>query len=478
MEKVKSFFNKKNVINIIILILFIVLATIISLKHEYWADEANSWLIARDSTITSLLTKYSAVDGHPILFFIILKFFQLLGLNYNNLHFISILFSSLGVAIFLFKSNFKWYIKCLIPFTFFIFYQYTVISRSYCLLLLLFSLLAFIWEKRDKHYILFTILLILLTNLEIYTMLIAGSIYFLELISFFKNYKTNKQQKQKITCLIILFLSFLFTTIYMFPKNHIATALIPKDLSIADAFFYSSKYPYFVFIISIITIFGVIIYTYLIQKQTKELLEAAIIFTPTYIFFTFLYANYWHSGIIFITFLFLSWIHNLNKNKVFTIFLFLTCLVQIYWSISSSYKDYKYTYCPSREVANYIKEFNYEDLNIYAKHYTNVAVNAYFKHNIFELYYNDLAFYYISYDNPAIKFSYDLEDIIKINPDIFIAAYSSNEEDIQKGQEKYKPLEENYTIKSFHGKAFFKDEIIKIFEYDVYVKRELIKNKT
>ena len=239
-------------------------------------------------------------------------------------------------------------------------------------------------------------------------MLIAGSIYFLELVSFFKDYKTNKKRKKTIICLIILFLSFLFTTIYMFPRNHIATTLTPKDLSIADAFFYSSSYPHFLFIISIIAIFGIIIYTYLKQNQKKELLEAAIIFAPSYLFFTFLYANYWHSGIIFIIVLFLSWIHQLNKNKVFTVFLFLTCLVQIYWSISSSYKDYKYTYCPSREVANYIKEFNYEDLNIYAKHYTNVAVNAYFKHNIFELYYNDLAFYYISYDNTSIKFNYDL----------------------------------------------------------------------
>ena len=60
--------KKENILYIIVLILFIGLTTMISLKHEYWADEANAWLIAKDSTLIELFTKYLHTDGHPALF--------------------------------------------------------------------------------------------------------------------------------------------------------------------------------------------------------------------------------------------------------------------------------------------------------------------------------------------------------------------------------------------------------------------------
>ena len=68
----------------VVLILFLTLSIIISLKHEYWADEANAWLIAGDSSILDLFTKFLHTDGHPALFHLIIKTFQLFGLSYNN----------------------------------------------------------------------------------------------------------------------------------------------------------------------------------------------------------------------------------------------------------------------------------------------------------------------------------------------------------------------------------------------------------
>jgi hypothetical protein len=150
----------ENSLYIFILIAFIVLVSIVSLKHEYWADEANAWLIASDSSIVQLFTKYLHVDGHPALFHLIIKLFQFLGLDYANFRIISILFSSLGIGYFLFKSNYKWYLKALLPFTYFLFYQYSVITRGYCLILLLLSLIADIWHKKKEKCILFTFLTI------------------------------------------------------------------------------------------------------------------------------------------------------------------------------------------------------------------------------------------------------------------------------------------------------------------------------
>ena len=376
--------KKEKVLYTIILITFIVLSTIVSLKHEYWADEANTWLIVREVSIIDLFKEHMSLNGHPFVFIFIIKIFQLLGFKYNYYRIISLLFSSLGVAFFLFKSTYKWYVKILIPFTFFIFYQYTVITRGYCLLLLLFSLLASIWEDKDNHYILFTFLLFILTNLEAYTFLIAGSIYLLELIKYFKDIKINKQNKKKTICLIILFLSFVFTTIYMFPRPKNVTQYGAIHLVLSDAFIYSETMPYILSGVFTLLIIGFIIYLYLKQKKKKELIELGILLTPMYLFFSFFYGNYWHAGIIFVLFLFSSWIHEINKNKAFNIFIVLVCFVQIFWSIKSSINDYKYIYSPSKQVADYIKKYNYQELKIYADKYITVAINPYFEKNIFD----------------------------------------------------------------------------------------------
>ena len=99
--------KQEYIIYSVVLILFLTLSIIISLKHEYWADEANAWLIAGDSSILDLFTKFLHTDGHPALFHLIIKTFQFFGLSYNNFRIIALIFSTLGVAFFLFKSNYK-----------------------------------------------------------------------------------------------------------------------------------------------------------------------------------------------------------------------------------------------------------------------------------------------------------------------------------------------------------------------------------
>ena len=467
-NKVLDSTKKERLLYTIILVIFVVLSTLVSLKHEYWADEANTWLLARDGNIIQLFTKYMSNNGHPFTFIFIIKIFQLFGLNYSNFHIISILFSSIGIGLLLFKSNYKWYLKILLPFTYFIFYQYTVITRGYCLLLLLFSVLALIWEKRKEHYWLYTLLLIILINLEAYTFLIAGSLYLLELIDFFKN---KNKDKKTIICLIILFLSFLITTIYMFPKSNNTTGISIKDLSIADAFLYSHSLPYFLSIIITIGVVGIIIYTYLKNNKKKELLETAIIFIPVYLFFNFYYCNYWHSGILFILFLFLFWIHKIDNTKLIKVLLLITCFVQIYWSYKSSINDYKYTYSPTKEVADFIKEYDYDNTTIYCNNYLCSAINPYFQKNIFALWPDNVGFYYESNNNPNYLFDYEADNILETKPDILIIANSSNEDKIEESHDKYSKLLDQYELHTFRGQAYFKDTVIKEFAYDVYVKK-------
>ena len=464
----KKLLKKENIFYLLILILFVALTTIISLKHEYWADEAQAWLISRDLNIVNMITKHLHTEGHPFLFYIIIKLFQSIGLNYTNYHLISILFSSLGVAILLFKSNLKWYLKVLLPFTYFIFFQYTVITRGYCLILLLLSLIATIWEKKNEKCFIYTLLLFLLLSLESYTFLIAGSLFLLWIIDYIKEYKKSKKHNPKLlVCFAILFLSFLLTTIYIFPRSSDLATSSLVSLSIADSFIYSETLNKVFSLIFNIVIISVIIYLYLKKIDKQKLLELIIIYLPAYLFFRFYYSNYWHAGIFFILLIFIAWIHSLSKEKVFNIFILITCLVQIFWSVKSSIFEYKNIYAPSNEIKEFINRYDYKNLKIYGNSYNTVIVNPYYKNNIYSNWYQNYSFYYLNKNNPNIEINYNTEEVLKIKPDILIY-FINNKDDL-----KQLDLKESYNMYHFIGKPSFKDYYLKELEYNIYIKKEL-----
>ena len=454
----------------IILILFIILATIVSLKHEYWVDEAQAWLLAKDASTKDLLFKYCRTEGHQVLWYLVIKFFSLFNLKYVNFRIISLLFSSLGVALLLFKSNFKWYIKSLLPFTFFIFYQYTIITRGYCLILPLLSLLAIIWEKRKEHYLLFTTILILLINLEPYTFLLAGSIYLLELIDFLKNFKTAKKNKKQFFCIILLFLSFLLTTIYMLPigKNASINTIVTYS-SFSSGLFMPSTGSYLIKSLRIIVSAIMFVYfIYIYRKKKQERIQAFIFFIPIFLFSSIIYGNLWHEGIYFLLLLFLTCIHHLDEIKSIRILIVFCCLVQIFWSIKSSIYDYKEKYSSSIDAVAFIKKYDYENLKLYAYSFNNTELQPYFKKNIFSNWPQKERFYYWHLDHVYENNFLESKDILKEQGDIYIIYKNKTIADNNE-------VNELYNIYDFPANLYFKDRIIDSQTTTILVKKEIDK---
>ena len=209
--------KREKLFYIFIIVCFIIISLVVGSRHEQWADEAHAWLIARDTSFYTLFFKYLHTDGHPALWHLILKFFQLIGFKYKHMYIISTLFSSIGVSIFLFKSKFKWYIKLLLPFSYFVIYQYTVISRGYCLILMLLSLVASLWDKRVSKCYLFSFSLILLLSSEAYTFFLAGMIYLIYIYDYIKLRNSINNRKSFLGCLIVLGIFFLITVLYVYP---------------------------------------------------------------------------------------------------------------------------------------------------------------------------------------------------------------------------------------------------------------------
>lgn len=203
-------------INVAIIIIFITISIFIGSHHEPWADEAQSWLIARDANVSDIIWNISRYEGTFPLWFLILKAFIISGLQYKYLYIIPIIISSIGLWVFLNKTQVPIYIKILYPFTFYIFYQYTIIARSYCLLFLAFSLWMVTYKDRFNHSLKYILNLIFFSFISMHGMLIALGFTAMFLIDIFK----RKELKQNlIYFLLIGLVNFIEIIILLLPSD-------------------------------------------------------------------------------------------------------------------------------------------------------------------------------------------------------------------------------------------------------------------
>ncbi len=132
--------------------------------HEKWCDEAQAWLIARDSSAYGLIRHRLHYEGAPPLWHLLLHAFHLVHGTYSQIGWLGAAFAFAGVFVWLRWSPFPLILRALLPFTFFFVYQYAVIARSYCLFALLaFSLCALLVRK--VHPLWFALVAGLLANL-------------------------------------------------------------------------------------------------------------------------------------------------------------------------------------------------------------------------------------------------------------------------------------------------------------------------
>ena len=83
-------------------------------------------------------------------------------------------FSVPVVYLLLFKSPFPKVIRCLIPFTYFFFFQYGIVARPYCMMVLAMVLLASMYRERESKPVRFTLCLAFLCATSAFGVAIAG----------------------------------------------------------------------------------------------------------------------------------------------------------------------------------------------------------------------------------------------------------------------------------------------------------------
>ncbi len=120
--------------------------------HEPWADEAQAWLLSRDLGYRYLIFHQIAYEGHPPLWFTILWIANhWFHLPYQSIGWIGGACALAGCWFFARYSPFPPVIRVLLPFTYFVAFQYAIVARPYVLLPLFVFMAAHFFYDAERR---------------------------------------------------------------------------------------------------------------------------------------------------------------------------------------------------------------------------------------------------------------------------------------------------------------------------------------
>src|ERR1700722_17564643 len=131
-------------------------------RHEPWADEAQSWLLARDASVAQLWGHLLHYEGTPGLWQTLLHALIQLGLPYSAYDFVSASLELAAVYLLLRYAPLPLFIRISLPFTYYLCYQYAVIARSYAVIAPLLFAVAVLYPQASRRTAVMTALLTLL----------------------------------------------------------------------------------------------------------------------------------------------------------------------------------------------------------------------------------------------------------------------------------------------------------------------------
>lgn len=442
------------------------LALVGVLHHEKWADEAQSWLLARDLDLGTLWFKELRYEGSPGLWHSILWFAQrVLHIPYAGLGGIGLFFAASGVAVILWRAPFPKLLVWLLPFSYFILYQYGVLARPYTLL----ALLAFgsaILFKDERHPGRITIVLALLANLSVHGMLLTvcvGAAYLVRGSLTWGTFDRGVKQRYLLSS-AFMFLLFVFLFIVLKPPADVAAMSKVHQITtgqfltrmwsgVSGAFFDFSS-------LTATWLLLLCAWCYMRRGWVHWLPLWMILLLGV---FYGLYGDEHHQGTIFvagIAGLWIAWpgaaerstftIHQRRTHIVFATFFGCLLAYQIGNTAFALRNDYRYPYSGAPDAANYLKSAGADQRRIVGLGYSFVAVQAYFDRNI--LVNRSTEYYHHSYPPSANK----LALVDEYHPDyVVIQSWYDPDGDI----ERFRAYLEKRGYSFVHasdGYAFFK----------------------
>lgn len=467
-----------------VLTIYCAILAVIAFHHEPWFDEAQAWLLARDASVPDLWLRYLGYEGSPGLWHLLLMAPAKLGCPYWTMRLLAALSSTAAVAMILWLSPFPPVIRAVIPFTYFLLYQYAVVARSYALLApLLFAIAWFLPRSRSKPWALVAFL-VLLANVSVHGTLAAMGIlaaYLVELWRHPESRPPGLSRRLIVSCAVFL-LAVIAVGIELWPgsKTPFVQGLISNITlisqfrehllsgthQVAEAFSarpWAAAVPLGLSLLWLVTN----------GKALYFVLPAGLVLA----FSSFVYAAPWHAGILYLLWLFGMWVASDRNPRNLPRYVWLAWVMvlgmHVYWAASASLRDIEAPYSGAKALAEDIAPDVAAGKRIVGKGYFLTAVQPYFPRNVLLNYHggSGSAFWLATPANES-----DLNDVspaglVSQNPDLILVSLWSMSRDEQ--DQLIRSLSDSgYSfIRKFPGQTVWKAGLLTGDDYLVARKR-------
>lgn len=350
--------------------------------NQPFANEAQSFLIARDATLSELVTTVARTEGSPLMWFLYLKVWLTAGLTYENIYLTAVVPNFLAVSLWLYKAPFSKSVKYLFPLTYFVLYQYNIIARSYSLVLLFVILAAVVYPRRHQHCFLFAITIILLGSITAQTFILACGITAMGLWED----KRLPENKKEYAAYGIISLFFLFNVWLLWPErgnlylsNKYSSLFILSNVWQMMSIGFINTYP----LISGKEVWSILGLAYFVGVLSwlKRYCWVSLFWLviPNMLFMAVVPFRVWHAGLLIMTLIFIFWQYRPKpadcffKGMVGCFF-----VVQLYWSgfaVNNLVHKFKY----AKEAHAFLQQqgIKAEDILIY--NFNGLSISPYFK---------------------------------------------------------------------------------------------------
>lgn len=403
--------------------------------HEKWADEAQAWLIARDLDLKTIWFHELRYEGSPGLWHTILWAAQhVFHARYDALGYIGMAGATAGVVLLIFKAPFPRYIRWPLAFTYFLVYQYAVIARPYTLLPLL-AFAAALLFKDLKHPERMTVVLALLANLSLHGTILAGCLGLVYVMDAYRVRGTlDAEVRRKYwICIGVMAAVFVFVLLILKPTPDVAEfapgrpasqVAQPGFLTKLAAGFCGAFFDYLVPSVLFVALAGAWCF------MRHRLLLFAMPVGSLFGLYSAVHGYAHHHGTMFLAAIVGIWIgwpsdkEDLDgferiATHCMALLLFCLSIVNIYDSVVTIRREFRYPYSGAEDAANYLKSVRANPSTTVGYLFGIVGVQAYFDHNIFA---NSPTSYYHQ-GMPLRATSLDMDEFRRITPE-YIVAYS------------------------------------------------------
>ncbi len=364
---------------------------VVALHHEPWRDEADAWLLANNASIPYIF-HWTHNAGTPALWYLVLKPLAWMHLPYIALTLLNLVIAWATAAVLVFVAPFTRLTKLLLLASYYFAYEYSIIARSYALMiLLLFLALALI-----RRPVAFAMAVALLFNTNVHGGIIAAALLVVFLAMSFRAAKTARNlgggpppgflalfgARNDVVAIAVMLAGALAAYLQLGAASNPATPrtvnLYAVPVALADAFIPGPATPW----IAATGLLTIVMIAVAVRHRREALLLLFEILAGLATVYTLIwFGGLRHSGLFLIAVVAAIWIAAEvpagAASRTAALLLNLTLIGSAVYTVQNSVADVRFAFSGSKEMAEFI-DGRFDDHEIAAHNlYQSEAVLPY-----------------------------------------------------------------------------------------------------